>query len=208
MTALHLHVVLPFLPPSSNNIYKTIPGHGRHLSSAAKQFQLKAMRVIQQEGRAALLNLKQNVPYQLHMTFFFPEVENKGWFETWTRGPKQGQRKAETRYKRIDLSNRIKLLEDTIASALGIDDCHTFRLIIEKAHDPKNPRVEVALTLMPEKGEKEDAQDKLRQAQPDRTGSTLQAGQLNECTSRTREGDAHRVTYGGMLKRGAGTRSS
>lgn len=202
MSSGELRVVVPFLPPSSNNIYNTIPGHGRRLSTPARQFQMKAMRVIQQEGRAALLKLKQNVPYQLKLVFYFPEVENKGWYETWTRGPKQGQRKAETRYKRIDLSNRIKLLEDTVADALGIDDCHTFRLVIEKEHDPKRPRVEVFLTPMPEKGGKEDeTRSGLLKDQPHGASRDLQKSRVPQRPSRQPTGKPDRATRGSALGR-------
>jgi|WetSurSiteA1Bulk_404760.scaffolds.fasta_scaffold42283_2 Holliday junction resolvase RusA-like endonuclease len=202
MNKAELRVTIPFLPPSSNNVYKNIPGHGRKLSTQAQQFKLRAMRILQQGGRASLLKMEQNVPYQLHLIFYFEEVENKGWYERWTRGDHAGQRKAETRYKRMDLSNRIKLLEDTVASAVGIDDCHTFRMIIDKEHDRKNPRVEVCLSSMPEKGEQEDAsRTRSEKTEHDRTGKTLPGQRVSTRESGKQKGDAGSVPFWERLRR-------
>ena len=192
-----LRVVIPFLPPSSNNIYKNIPGRGRMLSSAASQFQLRSMRIIQQEGRAALLKLAQDVPYQLELIFYFDAIENAGWYETWTRGGKTGERKAATRFKRMDLSNRIKLLEDVVAKAIGLDDSHTFRLVVEKKLDAKNPRVEVGLTRLPElertvlvrNGEKEDAtRPRVHESEQHGVSSDLPKGGVSARPSRDQTG--------------------
>jgi len=178
--------VVPFLPPSSNHIYVNRFKGGRILSTAATQFQLRSMRIIQQEGRAALLRLQQDVPYQLELIFYFEAVENEGWYEKWSRGEKAGKRKALTRFKKMDLSNRIKLLEDVVAKAIGLDDSHTFRLVIEKKHDPKNPRVEVSLTRLPDaqNGEKEDApRTGLLETEQHRTGSDLPKGRTRPSPS-------------------------
>jgi Holliday junction resolvase RusA-like endonuclease len=210
-----LRVTIPFLPPSSNTIYRTIPGRGRVLSSAAQQFQLKAMRIIQQEGRAALLCLKQNVPYALRLVIYFPEVENTGWYQFWEKDSrpgtkdthKAGERKAATRYKRIDLSNRIKLLEDTVASAVGVDDSHTFHLSIYKEHDPKHPRVEVTLSLLPEEGGKEDAvRTRSESSKPHRAGGDLPKGRVPVYPSREQKGGSAGAPGRDALRRFFGSR--
>ncbi|HSG27113.1 MAG TPA: hypothetical protein VLA34_01445, partial [Candidatus Krumholzibacterium sp.] len=88
--------------------------------------------------------------YWLDLHFFFEEVINKGWNEFYTRGAKKGQRKAENKWKKIDLGNRLKLLEDTVKITVGVDDSATFVLHLTKDCDPTAPRVVVALYSMPE----------------------------------------------------------
>lgn len=133
-----LKVWIPFLPPSSNNIYITHPqGKGRILSTQARTFKVKAMRVVQQEGRVAFLKLDRNVPYELRISVFFDQVE----YAKSTKG---------NRYKRIDLSNQIKLIEDTVAEATGIGDEHNFRLVLDKHCDPENSGMYVQLNRIKE----------------------------------------------------------
>jgi len=133
-----LHVWVPFLPPSSNGIYVNIPGHGRTLSTQARAFKVKAMREIQQKGRVAFLQLKPNVPYQLNLTVFFDHIEIK-------------KSAKGNRYIVRDLSNVVKLIEDTVSEAVGIGDEHNFRLVLEKHCDPKNPGMYVDLIQISEK---------------------------------------------------------
>lgn len=127
-----LKVWVDKLPPSSNKIYVNIPGKGRFLSPQATAFKVYAMRIIQQQGRVSFLGLKENVPYELRLAVFFDQVE----YLKSSKG---------SRYKRIDLSNQVKLIEDTVAAATGIDDAHNFRLVLEKHCDPKNPGMYVTL---------------------------------------------------------------
>lgn len=58
----------------------------------------------------------------VRLDFYFPRAAllNKG-FEEYDR---KGQRKAKTRYKRMDTGNRFKLIVDCLATALAIDDSH------------------------------------------------------------------------------------
>lgn len=134
-----LKVWVPLLPPSSNTIYIAHPkGKGRILSSQARTFKIKAMRTIQQEGRVAFLDFKPNVPYELRISVFFDQIE----YVKSSKG---------SRYKRIDLSNQIKLIEDTVAEATGIGDEHNFRLILDKHCDPETPGMYVRLSRLDEK---------------------------------------------------------
>ena len=132
-----LHVWIPFLPPSSNAIYVNIPRHGRTLSTQARAFKVKSMREIQQQGRVAFMQLKTNVPYQLSLTVFFDKIELK-------------KSEKGNRYVVRDLSNVVKLIEDTVAEAVGIGDEHNFRLVLEKHCDPENPGMYVDLVQISE----------------------------------------------------------
>ena len=147
-----LRVWVPHLPPSSNQIYVRHPtGKGRILSDKARAFKIKAMRAIQKSGRVAFLNLRQNVPYELTLAVFFDTVE----VAKSTKG---------SRYKKIDLSNQVKLIEDTTAAAVGLDDSHNFRLVLEKHCDPENPGIYVLLREISEEevGLEKEAYERLR----------------------------------------------
>jgi Holliday junction resolvase RusA-like endonuclease len=53
--------------------------------------------------------------------------------------------------RRQDISNRVKAIEDVLATALGFDDSVIDRLYVERAGvDTANPRTEVELTTLEE----------------------------------------------------------
>jgi len=66
---------------------------------------------------------------------------------TKSRGLKKaGERKAESRYKRMDISNRYKLVEDAAADTLGVDDRFNF-VVSGKKLVSDNPGLSVLITL-------------------------------------------------------------
>jgi Holliday junction resolvase RusA-like endonuclease len=105
---------LPFLPPSVNKLFTTVrdPATGvikRVLTSKAR----KIRRLV-----AALINrtLDPSKLYELHIAFHLPCFTKKG------------------AVRKVDLSNRIKFIEDCVCEALGIDDSHVFRIVLTKHH--------------------------------------------------------------------------
>jgi Holliday junction resolvase RusA-like endonuclease len=71
------------------------------------------------------------------------DILNKGWFQT----PK----KAATRYKKMDTGNRLKLIHDCLAEAIGVDDSHFFALGAMKAVAQEfqvEPQVHVFISRM------------------------------------------------------------
>lgn len=161
-----LRVWIPLLPPSSNNVYIRHPkGKGRILSHEARTFKIKAMRRIQEEGGVAFLKLPQNVPYRLHLVVFFEQIE-------------VAKSSVGARYKKIDLSNMVKLIEDTLAEAVGLDDSHNFQVFLEKHCDPKNPGLYVSLSRLKEEsvGLTREAYDEreLRRAERNRASRAVQ----------------------------------
>ena len=58
-------------------------------------------------------------------------------------------KKANSPYKRKDVSNLIKLVEDVIATAIGIDDSCVLKLDVEKFHGPDHGKVGVQINLEP-----------------------------------------------------------
>lgn len=115
-------VVLPFLPPTSNNVYVNARGgKGRFLSSEAKKFKLRAVAKIQQDCLAKITRLDRTAVYRVWYAFYFrPEDILNTTFGSGKKGA------AETRYKRMDVENRLKLVADSLATAIGIDDCQFF----------------------------------------------------------------------------------
>jgi Holliday junction resolvase RusA-like endonuclease len=69
--------------------------------------------------------LDQNTPYALRLEFYLPSLFNKGW-------PK----KAKTKYKRKDVSNLIKIVEDLLSWCLGIDDSCFLEVSVQKLDGP------------------------------------------------------------------------
>lgn len=130
-----LEVVYEELPPTSNKIYF----RGTILSTAAREY---AERFAHYMARNHLHIINQMDPlaiYEISLDFYFESVINP----TWENPKVKPSKRAKDRYKRFDLSNRIKLLEDCVKDAIGIDDSHTFEMHQRKMHDPLRPRVEI-----------------------------------------------------------------
>jgi Holliday junction resolvase RusA-like endonuclease len=121
-----VHFVLPYFPPSTNKAYYVRQGR-MHMSEVGKSFKRGVLSYITQHYMKEIKNFKTNVPYMLHLRFHFEDgIENKGW-------GKGGAKKCETRYKKWDATNRVKLAEDAIRDALGIDDSQFIGVLTEKA---------------------------------------------------------------------------
>lgn len=140
-----LYLTCPHLPPSDNHIRIHRRQGGEAYSKEAEAYRTafvahmkqKYFMEIQKFVRAHL----STSAYRLTLFFIFPSLVTKGWLET----DRQGKRKAKSPYKMFDGGNRRKLIEDCLASALGIDDSLTFELTIIKRMDPDDPRVEILL---------------------------------------------------------------
>jgi len=187
---------IPYLPPSSNKIYIRHPkGMGKILSGDARKFKIDAMRAIQEAGRVAFMSLKNNVPYELRLAFFLDTVENKN-------------SKAGERFKQIDLSNRVKLIEDTISEATGIDDRHNFRIVLEKHCDPKNTGIYITLAELNEEevGLTKERYE-LRQRELDGTGGALSKRTVPFGTQRTGERSTDQIDQRGNRPRQSPHRS-
>ncbi len=130
-----LHVIYPELPPSSNRIYF----RGTSLTAKARQYAERFAQFMAQKHLPEIMKLDPLALYEITLDFYFETVVNSTYKNPKVTPAKQ----AKDRYKRFDLSNRIKLLEDCIRDALGIDDSYTFELHQRKFHDPLRPRVEI-----------------------------------------------------------------
>lgn len=129
-----LQIVVPFLPPSSNHIYVNRPGgRGRFLSKEAEAWknrfsqQVLAPYLMQIHAFGQTVDADPNAVLELWMMFFFPREDIIN--TTFGSGLKAA---AKTRYKKMDVQNRIKLVTDAVVKAIGIDDSLNFREIHDK----------------------------------------------------------------------------
>lgn len=116
-----IHLVVPWLPPSSNHAYENMRGGGRRLSEAGRSYKTETRVYLASRYPGALTCLRKNAARVLAVRFRFEQVENLGYPNT-----------AKTRYKKFDGGNRMKLLEDTLHEAGGVDDCEVFQSFWEK----------------------------------------------------------------------------
>ncbi len=115
------------MPPTLNKAYINTK-KGRRLTTHAKKTKESITKLVSFYILKKDINMSLYKDNQMTLTvdYYFKEVENKGW-------PK----KAKFRYKKVDISNRIKLLEDAIADAIGIGDENFFKLVLTK-HKSEN----------------------------------------------------------------------
>lgn len=154
------------LPPSANNAFYNAPGGGRRLTTAAKNWKARFSAHLAQQHLFTIQEMRNAVAegavLSVEITLRFPlkEVCVLGWpkrykKDTWVgkRGTKSrrlkraGERKAESRYQRMDISNRYKLVEDAVADTLGVDDRFNFVVSGKKLVDDENPGLSVLLVL-------------------------------------------------------------
>tara|TARA_Y100000310_G_scaffold24180_1_gene23213 strand:+ start:1092 stop:1640 length:549 start_codon:yes stop_codon:yes gene_type:complete len=166
VTAPSILVEYSELPLSANNMFYNAPGGGRRLTTEAKNWKARFSAHVAQHHLFTIQSMRQSVAagmvLAVEITLRFPlkEVVSLAWpkrykKDTWVgkkgtksqRLKKAGERKAESRYKRMDVSNRYKLVEDAIAETLGVDDRFNFVVSGKKLVDEGNPGLTVLLTL-------------------------------------------------------------
>ena len=130
-------------PVSVNDAYvsfkKKVPGRGvivmRRLSADAEAYKKQVQFHIGQQ--LALRDpLRRNLPYGLRIELLSPDLLTKGWPAT-----------AKNRYKVIDASNYIKVLEDSLCEVLGLDDSHFFDVRVLKRSAARQMTVVHVLAL-------------------------------------------------------------
>lgn len=129
-----LQILIPFLPPSSNHIYVNRPGgRGRFLSKEAEAWknrfsqQVLAPYIMPMQSFGKKVDDDPSSVLELWMMFFFPKEDIINL--TFGNGTKAA---AKTRYKKMDVQNRIKLVTDAVVKALALDDSLNFREIHDK----------------------------------------------------------------------------
>jgi len=121
-----LHLVLP-LPPSINHHYATVQGR-RVLSSAGRRFKtLVGQEVLctlakRKAGRPSSM-IPANAPLALDLHFYFASE------------------------LRRDIDGGLKITQDAVCEALGINDNRIVEVTLRKEKDAVSPRMELSLRL-------------------------------------------------------------
>ena len=123
------------LPPSVNNMY-VYTTRGPRPSAEMKRFKSKASIEIAKQVDFSSQPLDGNKAYKLVIDYYLPSLFNKSW-------PKQ----AKTKYKRRDVSNLVKVVEDVLAECLGIDDSCFTEISLRKLHGPNHDFVGLKLSV-------------------------------------------------------------
>jgi len=128
-----IHIAIPGLPISTNHAYMHITmGKGkkkitkRVLTPEGRKYKTETTAYIVEHYPREITIFKPNTPYGYIIQLYFPDLFNKTWPE-----------EAKSRYKRLDASNRVKLLEDAAAEAFGIDDCNFLSTRTDKFQGPE-----------------------------------------------------------------------
>ncbi len=129
-TATSVNIVLP-LPPGINNQYVTLKNGRRALSKESQKWKRQArqeLEVLRFDGRVseAFLKALADGYVSLFLDFYF-----------------------ESPLKR-DLDGGLKILQDTLCEAFGVNDNRVVDIHLVKRMDPLRPRVEVQVEALPE----------------------------------------------------------
>ena len=124
-----MRITLP-LPPSINNQYATV-GNRRVLTKEAAQFKRAAKQVLLGLAGAVALSDEEHEQLRtgylgLYLDFYFTSPLKR------------------------DLDGGLKITQDALCEALGIDDRRVVDIHLVKRIDPLHPRVEVELEAIPE----------------------------------------------------------
>lgn len=134
-----LHLVFAGLPPTSNHIF--VKGHilTREARDYAEQFSKEMVRY---QHLIHQMNESADVVYGVHLRFYMNLVN-----ESWNNPSVAPSKRAKSRYKKIDLDNRVKLITDCVRDAIAVDDSHIFAASQEKHHVLPGPQEHVEIMV-------------------------------------------------------------
>lgn len=118
---------------SVNDAYTVHRGR-KLLTAKGRAFKERLKRLIVQRGDPVLWNQLYELVYQegagvhIHILLGMPDLISKSW-EPGTFTKKGAPR---SMYRRKDATNYVKLIEDAIAEASGVDDANFVRTTVEK----------------------------------------------------------------------------
>jgi len=107
------------LPPSVNRLY-TVRNGRKILSGEAKRYKNK-IKIDLLSQLIGYKHLGHNTPLSFTYDFYFSDMYNKGF-------PKS----AKTLFKKKDVSNKIKLIEDAVCEVLDVDDSQVVHMEVNK----------------------------------------------------------------------------
>jgi Holliday junction resolvase RusA-like endonuclease len=120
-----LHMFLPFIPPSLSEAYT----RDHRLTTEARNFKAKAPAHFAEK-------------YLEDISEFLKEHNETNMYVLAVRMHMDWKTEKGT-FKRRDISNYIKLLEDSVSATLGVDDKQNIRIIFDKVDSKEPPMVEI-----------------------------------------------------------------
>jgi len=121
-------------PPSTNKLY-TVWRNRKILSKEGMAYHNYVKFAVAQ-AMPPVIEMEEAC--EVHFLLYRPDWTNRGW-----------PGKAKTRYKKIDLTNRLKCVEDALAESLAIDDSQFFDVITRKCKGTEKIVIEVLVKKMP-----------------------------------------------------------
>lgn len=119
------------LPPSENEIYSD-SARGRivrrYLNKTGKDYKRDVSALLNATGYTTRLRefVEQHVEVELHIFLFRPNWHTKAGLPNCNAG---------------DASNRVKILQDVLFEAIGINDCRAFFTGVRKLHGPEKANI-------------------------------------------------------------------
>lgn len=120
-----IHIAIPSLPLSVNHAYANVRGR-RMLTKKGKAYKNETQAYIARHYPEELKLLQRDLPYDVLIDLTFKGRETL-LTKTWPDGG------GKNRYKRLDANNRVKLFEDALAGATGLDDSHNWLVAVGKS---------------------------------------------------------------------------
>ena len=122
-----IYLSVPSLPPSANKAYfNQRGGRGRVLTKAGKRYKTETSNHLTRTYPTQLQYFKKDFPYLLVIQFVFGDQ--------WALLTKGYPEKASSRYKKLDVGNRLKLFEDALALSTGCDDSQHWQVMVCKTY--------------------------------------------------------------------------
>lgn len=129
-----IYMALPTVPPSVNAIYMTImkaQGGGKRpipirvLTTEGQRYKKETTADLVKRYPTELKKFVPNKPYHVLFKLHIPDLLTKTW-----------PAKAKSRYKKLDATNRIKVLEDVLADIAAVDDSSNMLVLVQKLEAP------------------------------------------------------------------------
>ncbi len=127
--------VIPGMPPSINHAWFTLPHGGRTLKPAGKKYKHEVQTLLAQQYPRELMTFVKDEPYLVFFRVHLEIIENATWGAA--------KKAAANRYKKVDVTNRIKILEDVVSEVTGIDDSCTLTFVTQKVKASMYEQIEV-----------------------------------------------------------------
>lgn len=135
-------------PVSINKMYTTYRGK-RALTKKGEKYRDGLASLVARSTlnwkKAHEMVYKQGGKATLLVRLYFPDLTNSAW----RPGSKTASGAPQQPHRTQDVSNYIKLIEDSVVHGSGIDDCNNIVVIAAKYQDRIRPRTEVIYVVTP-----------------------------------------------------------